>query len=117
MRGDPNQVGKAQPYLLQSLFRFVADRAMEHGGQERETVLTTKRSLKDKVTQANAVAVAKAELLKENPPPLTPKSTGGGTAYPISDEGYDRAQEDGRLDVAQAIGDEMAKRGMGKKVR
>ena len=117
MRGDPNQVRNAQTYLLQSLFHFVANRAAEYGAREKEATLTSKRSLKDKVTQANAVVVAKAELLKENLPPAAPKSTGGSTAYPISDEGYSRAQEDGRLDVAQAIVDEMAKRGMGQKVR
>src|SRR3990170_3134315 len=111
MRGDPKQSERARSFLFSSLFKFVADRAIETGAVKERERVEKARSASEKIAGKNAIAAAKAKIEKERTPPATPKSSPTEPSVGnLSDEAYAKAKAAGDFAKAQAIVDARARR-------
>ena len=110
LRKDPNQAANADGFLIFNLMRFVADQASSVGAGNERNRQEKLRTVADKVTTKNAVAVAKAQIEKtKNPPPVGGK-TSTAPRYTADLAGYEKAKADGNIEAAQAIVDRMSQR-------
>lgn len=108
MKNDPRQSDKSRPYLLGSLFKFIASRGKEAGAAQERERSEKARSVRDKIAGKNAVAAAKAKLESSRRPPAAPaskpKPAGSGNLM----DDYRAAKKAGDTAKAQSIVDQMA---------
>ena len=104
---DPSKTGEARGVFIRNLFRFVAQRAHEHGIYQAVEQIKNKKDVKDRLADSNAIRAAKAKLEANKVPPSTEQTTPesvSGNPYDL----YDQLVKDGKIDEAQRIVDRLA---------
>ena len=110
MRADPRQAPQAESYFFKGMLKFVAERGVDYGRKDAIEKMGKAKPLRDKITNRNAAAAAKAKIESQKNPPRTPESKPTSIASAFSDEAYEKAKEAGDTELAQKIVNEQARR-------
>ena len=108
MEGDPNQSAQAKTFFFKSIFRFVADRALEQGASQEQTRVKSQKSVKERIAKSAARKAGKADAEAEKTPPRTGKSKARTGSSEPSMELYKELKAEGKKAEAQAVVDAMA---------
>jgi len=103
IKNDPNQQGKATPYLMANVLKVVWDRALAVGAANERNRAEKQRGVADRLANTNAVTAARAKLAAERTPPVVPGGEPGTPQGGDLEEQFMEAHRTGNKPEAERL--------------